>query len=162
MQSSVASFPREAVSASAATKARALPWFVYAVVLAAACIPIGALWDISWHSTIGRDSFWTPAHFMIYLGGAVPGMVCGWVVLKTSFFGSAEERAASVRYLRFHGPLGAWVSIWGSLTMLVSAPFDNWWHNAYGLAGAILSPPHALLVLGMYAVAVGALLLALS
>jgi hypothetical protein len=162
MQSSVASFPTEAANASAATRARTLPWFVYAVVLAAACIPIGALWDISWHSTIGRDSFWTPAHILIYLGGAVPGMVCGWVVLKTSFFGSAEERAVSVRYLGFHGPLGAWVAIWGSLTMLVSAPFDNWWHNAYGLDVAILSPPHALLALGMYAVAVGALLLALS
>ena len=162
MQSSVASFPTEAASAPVATKAQRLPWFVYAVVLAAACIPIGALWDISWHSTIGRDSFWTPAHILIYLGGAVPGMVCGWIVLKTSFFASPEERAASVGYLGFRGPLGAWVSIWGSLTMLVSAPFDNWWHNAYGLDVEILSPPHALLAAGMYAVAVGALLLALS
>src|SRR3954462_2915409 len=114
MQSSDASFPTESASAQV-VKARALPWFVYAVALAAACIPIGALWDISWHSTIRRDSFWAPAPLTIYLGGAVPGMVCGWVVLKTSFFRSAEERAASVRYLRFHGPLGAWVSIWGSL-----------------------------------------------
>jgi hypothetical protein len=163
MQSSIASFPTEATtSAPVAIKAQSLPWFVYAAVFAAACIPIGALWDISWHSTIGRDSFWTPAHIMIYLGGAVPGMVCGWLVLKTSFFGTEEERAASVGYLGFRGPLGAWVSIWGSLTMLVSAPFDNWWHDAYGLDVAILSPPHSLLALGMYAVAVGATLLTLS
>lgn len=163
MQSSVASFPAGTTeSATPAVKAASLPWFVYAVVLAAACIPIGALWDISWHSTIGRDSFWTPAHIMIYLGGAGPGMICGWLVLKTSFFGSAEDRAASVRYLGFYGPLGAWVTIWGSLTMLVSAPFDNWWHDAYGLDVEILSPPHTLLALGMYAVAVGSMLLALS
>src|SRR5580765_7980549 len=122
-----------------------LPWYCFAIVLGAACIPIGALWDISWHSTIGRDSFWTPAHILIYLGGAVPGMVCGWLVLKTSFFATDEERAASVGYLGFRGPLGAWVAIWGSLTMLVSAPFDNWWHDAYGLDVVILSPPHSLL-----------------
>ena len=162
MQSSLASFPTTTVTTTAVTKADSLPWFVYAVVLFTACIPIGALWDISWHSTIGRDSFWTPAHIMIYLGGAVPGSICGWLVFKTSFFGTPAERAASVRYLRFHGPLGAWVTIWGSLTMLVSAPFDNWWHEAYGLDVEILSPPHSLLALGMYAVAVGAILLALS
>jgi hypothetical protein len=162
MQSSVASFPVTSKGAPRVAEARALPWFIYTVVFAAACIPIGALWDISWHSTIGRDSFWTPAHIMIYLGGALPGICCGWVVFKTSFFGSPEERAASVRYFGFQGPLGAWVTIWGSLTMLVSAPFDNWWHDAYGLDVEILSPPHTLLALGMYAVAVGATLLALS
>src|SRR4051795_2625327 len=106
MQSSVASFPREAVSASAATKARALPWFVYVVVLAAACIPIGALWDISWHSTIGRDSFWTPAHMLIYLGGALPGFCCGWIVFRTSFLATDAERGNAVRYFGFYGPLG--------------------------------------------------------
>jgi hypothetical protein len=162
MQSSVANLPVNSTNASVDERAQSLPWFVYAVVFAAACIPIGALWDISWHSTIGRDSFWTPAHILIYVGGALPGFCCGGLVLKTSFFGTPNERAAAVRYLGFHGPLGAWLTIWGSLTMLVSAPFDNWWHDAYGLDVAILSPPHTLLALGMYAVAVGAMLLALS
>ncbi len=149
-------------AAAPSTATDALPWFVYAVVLGAACIPMGALWDISWHSTIGRDSFWTPAHMMIYLGGALPGFACGWLVFKTSFIGTEAERAASVTYLGFQGPLGAWVTIWGALTMLVSAPFDNWWHDAYGLDVEILSPPHTLLALGMYAVAIGAMLLALA
>jgi len=99
---------------------------------------------------------------LIYLGGATPGMVCGWVVLRTSFFATEQERAVAVKYLGFYGPLGAWVTIWGSLTMLVSAPFDNWWHDAYGLDVEILSPPHTLLALGMYGVAVGALLLVLA
>jgi hypothetical protein len=163
MQSSATTFlPGEGASAVTSAKAGALPWYVYLVVMAAACIPIGTLWDISWHSTIGRDTFWTPAHMMIYVGGALPGMVCGWVVLRSSFFSTAEERAAMVSYFGFHGPLGAWVTIWGSLTMLVSAPFDNWWHDAYGLDVEILSPPHTVLALGMYAVAVGAMLLALS
>ena len=48
------------------------------------------------------------------------------------------------------------------MAMLLSAPFDNWWHNAYGLDVEILSPPHTVLAAGMYAVAIGALLLVLS
>jgi len=46
--------------------------------------------------------------------------------------------------------------------MLTSAPFDDWWHNAYGLDVKIVSPPHAVLGLGMFGISVGALLLVLS
>jgi hypothetical protein len=28
-------------------------------------IVFGLYWDISWHMTIGRDTFWTPAHLAI-------------------------------------------------------------------------------------------------
>ena len=46
--------------------------------------------------------------------------------------------------------------------MLTSAPFDDWWHNTYGLDVQILSPPHALLAAGMFSVVLGVLLLVLS
>jgi hypothetical protein len=46
--------------------------------------------------------------------------------------------------------------------MLTSAPFDNWWHNAYGLDVKIVSPPHTLLILGIRAVAVGMIFLILA
>ena len=46
--------------------------------------------------------------------------------------------------------------------MLTSAPFDNWWHNAYGLDVRIVSPPHTLLILGIRAVGVGILFLILA
>ena len=46
--------------------------------------------------------------------------------------------------------------------MLTSAPFDNWWHNAYGLDVKIISPPHMVLALGILAVHVGALILILG
>ena len=140
----------------------ALPWYCLAIVLAAACIPIGVLWDISWHQSIGRDTFWTPAHMVIYLGGTVPGLICGWLALKTTFFGTEAERAASVRFWGMRAPLGAWITIWGALAMLTSAPLDDWWHNAYGLDVEILSPPHTVLALGMAGVAVGAWLLVAS
>src|SRR5262245_20349226 len=136
---------------------------VYArlVLLAGTCICIGILWDISWHRTIGRDTFWTPAHMAIYLGGILGGLTCGWLVIRTTFFATPEEQRGAVGIWGFRGPFGAWMTIWGALAMLTSAPFDNWWHNAYGVDVKILSPPHTVLALGMWAVVWGALLLVL-
>src|SRR5438105_148022 len=132
-----------------------------AVLAGGASIAIGILWDISWHRTIGRDTFWTPAHMAIYFGGLLGGATCGWLVMRATFFASREEQAGAVRLWGFRGPLGAWVTIWGSLAMLSSAPFDNWWHAAYGLDVKILSPPHTVLALGMFATVLGALMLVL-
>lgn len=131
------------------------------VLAGATSIVIGILWDISWHRTIGRDTFWTPAHMAIYLGGLLGGLTCGWLVIRTTFFSTPEEQSGAVRLWGFRGPLGAWVTIWGSIAMLTSAPFDNWWHDAYGLDVKILSPPHTVLALGMWAIVLGALMLVL-
>src|SRR5882672_10760718 len=137
------------------TTVNVTPWHCRAIVLAATCILIGIVWDISWHSTIGRDTFWTPAHICIHIGGTLGGLVSGWLILRTTFAGSAADKAAAVRLWGFYGPLGAWVTVWGALAMLTSAPFDDWWHNAYGLDVKILSPPHTVLALGMWATVLG-------
>ncbi|HEX7124007.1 MAG TPA: hypothetical protein VF178_16640, partial [Gemmatimonadaceae bacterium] len=141
---------------------RTTTWHVAAVLFAATSVVVGVIWDISWHMTIGRDTFWTPAHLAIYLGGIVGGTASGIVVLRTTFGRDEAARAATVRFWGFRGPLGAWVSIWGGFAMLTSAPFDDWWHNAYGLDVEILSPPHVVLALGMVALAVGAMLVLLA
>ena len=148
--------------AASRTAASVAPWPLWAVAFASTSVIVGVLWDISWHRSIGRDSFWTPAHLAIYLGGVVAGLSCGWLVLHTTFAGSARERAAGVSFWGFRGPLGAWICIWGALAMIVSAPFDDWWHNAYGLDVEILSPPHIVLAFGINAIAVGAMLMALA
>src|SRR5579872_608750 len=139
-----------------------LPWYLTAMLAGSTSIIVGLLWDISWHMTIGRDTFWTPAHMAIYLGGVLAGVSCGALALKTTFGGSAEERGRAVRFWGFRAPLGAWVAIWGAIAMLTSAPFDNWWHAAYGLDVKVLSPPHSLLGAGMITIQLGAMLLALS
>jgi hypothetical protein len=144
-----------------ASRSHTVSGYARAVLVGGTAIAIGILWDISWHRTIGRDTFWTPAHMAIYFGGLLGGLTCGWLVLRTTFFASAVEQAAAVRLWGFRAPLGAWVTIWGTLAMLTSAPFDNWWHNAYGVDVKILSPPHAVLALGMWAVVLGALMLLL-
>ncbi len=137
-------------------------WPLHAVLLSSACIVVGLLWDISWHKTIGRDTFWTAPHLLEQLGAVLAGVSCGWLVLRTTFAGGAEGRAGSVRFWGFSGPLGAWVTIWGTFTMITSAPFDDWWHNAYGLDVKIVSPPHMVLALGMIAIQLGAMLMLLA
>ena len=138
-------------------------WPIYAVLAASASIVIGLIWDISWHRTIGRDTFWSPPHVIEQIGAIVAGLSCGYVVLRTTFAGSAEDRSKSVRFWKFfQGPLGAWICIWGTIMMVTSAPFDNWWHNAYGLDVKIISPPHLVLASGMIAIELGAMYMALG
>jgi len=148
--------------AAETTRAAAVPWYLSAVSLASTSVIIGLLWDISWHRSIGRDAFLTPAHLAIYLGAVIAGIACGTLALKTTFAGTEADRAVAVRFWGFRAPLGAWVCIWGSFAMLTSAPFDNWWHNAYGLDVEILSPPHTLLGLGMIGIEIGAMLMVLA
>src|SRR5712664_2757502 len=135
---------------------------VLGAVIGLACLPIGLLWDVSHHSTIGRDTFWTPAHIIIQLGGIVPALLFAAIAFKTTFRGTPAERAASVSFWGFRAPLGVWVTIWGAMAMVTSAPFDDWWHNRYGLDVKIVSPPHAILGLGMFAVGMGILLFVFS
>ena len=51
---------------------------------------------------------------------------------------------------------------WGGIAMLASAPFDDWWHGAYGLDVKILSPPHVVLASGVTAIQAGTLILILG
>ena len=139
-----------------------IPWYLWCVVLAVTSVTIGAHWDVSWHRSIGRDTFWTPAHMAIYACGVLAAISCGYLVLYTTFRKPAGLVASSVEIFSFRAPLGAFIASWGGIAMLTSAPFDNWWHNAYGLDVKIVSPPHTLLMLGVFAVSVGTLILLLG
>jgi hypothetical protein len=138
------------------------PWYVWCGVLAITSASIGGAWDVSWHRTIGRDTFWTPAHMAIYACGVLAAIICGYLILATTFSNSAKLKAVSVNVLGFRAPLGAFIAAWGGIAMLTSAPFDNWWHAAYGIDVKIVSPPHTLLILGIRAVAIGVLFLILA
>src|SRR5205809_4056508 len=92
-----------------------VPRSVYVAVAGLACLPVGLLWDISHHSSIGRDTFWTPAHIIIQLGGIIPAMLFAGVALRVTFFGSAAERDASVGFFGARAPIGVWVTIWGAV-----------------------------------------------
>src|SRR3954470_23279274 len=101
--------------------AERLPGHAYVALLALACLPIGISWDISWHISIGRDTFWTPAHIVIQVGGVIPALLFAIQAFRTTFYGTPDSRAATVSMFGARAPLGAWVTMWGSLAMLTSA-----------------------------------------
>jgi hypothetical protein len=145
-----------------AIRAAAVPWHVWTGSIAVTSITFGLYWDISWHMTIGRDTFWTPAHLAIHFGGLLAAVTCTYLIFSTTFARDAVARDASVRVWGFRGPLGAFFTAWGGVLMLTSAPFDNWWHASFGLDVQILSPPHFVLGMGINGVVLGATLMVVS
>jgi hypothetical protein len=144
------------------TRSTAVPWYVWFGALAVTSASIGGAWDVAWHRSIGRDTFWTPAHMAIQACGVMAAIICGYLIMVNTFGGSTKLKTASVNVLGFRAPLGAFIAAWGGIAMITSAPFDNWWHAAYGLDVKIVSPPHTLLILGIRAVDVGILFLILA
>ena len=152
----------EAKAAPRFAAANSIPWYIWALFAASVSVVIGGYWDISWHMSIGRDSFWTPAHMAIQACGIIAAITSSYLIFSCTFGRSPALRAATVEVWGFHGPLGAFIAAWGGATMLVSAPFDNWWHNAYGLDVKIFSPPHVVLDGGVLAIQFGAVILIAS
>jgi hypothetical protein len=147
-----AAIPRVEAGAPAAT------WPLWCALGASLTVAFGVHWDIAWHRSIGRDGFWSPPHVAIYTA-AILAAVSALAQVLPATFGSAANHQAGVRVLGFRGPLGAFIAAWGGIAMLSSAPFDDWWHNAYGLDVKILSPPHVVLGLGIIAIHIGVLVM---
>jgi hypothetical protein len=95
----------------------------------------------------------------IQLGAVLTGVSCAYLILRTTFAGDAESNEKSVKIWGLRGPLGAFIAAWGGFCMLASAPFDNWWHQSYGLDVTILSPPHVVLLAGIFVMGLGGLIL---
>ena len=138
-----------------------IPSYIFLFLIASTAIIIGIEWDISWHETIGRDKLLSPPHVVVYIGGIICGLTCAYMALRQTF---VDENLYN-RYVVFWGfkaPFACWVCIWGAIAMLTSAPFDDWWHNAYGLDVQIISPPHLVLAAGIFANLMGSLFLLIA
>ncbi|TMC05511.1 MAG: hypothetical protein E6J41_21930 [Chloroflexi bacterium] len=105
----------------------------------------GLAWDIAWHTFIGRDSFLTPPHAVLYGGVAAAGIVALAGVLLESW----RRRPGTASLLRvFHAPLGLFVTGFGILTLVVSALLDNYWHELYGIDVTLWAPFHVMGLIG--------------
>ena len=149
---------REQVGTRSGSWRLGIPTYIYAVVFSSFCVVMGLLWDIMWHMTIGRDGLFAPPHMVIYVGAVVSGLFSAYQILNLTLTKNHPGRAAAVPFWGvFYGPLGAMFCVWGALAMLTSAPFDDWWHNTYGLDVQILTPPHTILAIGIMTVQFGAM-----
>ncbi|WP_046375337.1 hypothetical protein [Spirosoma radiotolerans] len=135
-----------------------IPTYIYAVVFSSLCVVWGLIWDIMWHISIGRDGLLAPPHALIYIGAILSGLFSAYQILNLTLTKKHPGRASAVPFWGvFYGSLGAMFSVWGALAMLTSAPFDDWWHNTYGLDVQILTPPHTILAIGIMTVQFGAM-----
>ena len=103
----------------------------------------GGTWDISWHIVAGRESFWSPPHFALYLGIVI-------------IFGAGVHGLAKAWRRRVAPTPGAFISATGAGVSLVSAPLDELWHRVYGLDVTVWSAPHLLLIGGVVLASFGA------
>lgn len=125
------------------THRASLPLSHIVASIAVALAVLGYLWDYSWDATIGKDSFWSPPHFLSWAASVVAGLCGVWVLIR-----SATR------------PIGAWLLVWGGVAVQAAALLDPWWQTAYGFhGGSWLGPPQALLTAGTLALHAGALLL---
>src|ERR1700684_4044489 len=88
----------------------AIPWYIWLGVVAITSSSIGGAWDVSWHRSIGRDTFWTPAHMAIYACGVLAGIICSWLIVKSTFVRDSELSAASVSVFGVRAPLGIFLA----------------------------------------------------
>ena len=109
----------------------------------------GLGWDIQWHMTIGRDSFWIAPHLMIY-SGVVAGLVLTWGVLVYECL----EGITPTRGFR--------LAALGLVLVVLAAPIDDLWHRLFGLDVTLWSPPHLLALFGSAVSTLGCLLIAIE
>src|SRR4029453_10219553 len=60
------------------------------------------------------------------------------------------------------GTRGGFSCAWGGVAVRAPAPFDDFWHNAYGLDVRIISPPHMVLAAGFFGIEFGTVMLMLG
>ncbi len=112
----------------------------------------GAIWDIQWHASIGRDSFWIPPH-MVAATGYVAALCLSLAAIS---YETWLDRRGVLRDLQG-------VTRWGGITtspyfLTVALAYlaglfftflDDQWHRAFGLDVTLWSPPHLLIGLAM-------------
>src|ERR1700693_2932801 len=78
-----------------------VPWYIWALFAAVVSVVIGGYWDISWHMSIGRDSFWTPAHIAIQMCGVLAGLSCGYLILSCTLDTASDLRPYTIKVWGF-------------------------------------------------------------
>ena len=89
------------------------------------------------HIFRGRESFWTPAHIVLYSGVGV--MLLSVILLSFRLLQLPKMNAGNPAKASIFSGLGL---------KLVSAPIDDWWHSMFGSDVSPWTPPHLLATSG--------------
>ncbi len=116
---------------------------VYTVGVAGAFLQIvAAQWDVSAHILGIVETFFTPAHTVLYTGIAL--------VALASFYGLLlQSKTAGNSSLNHSLFAGVSIAAVGSSLQIIAAPIDFWWHSTYGFDPFLFTPAHSLLIIGL-------------
>ncbi|MFJ9011659.1 hypothetical protein [Streptomyces canus] len=105
-------------------------------------------WDDSLHTDVGRDTFWSAPHVLLY-GSilATLGALALW--------GWPRARREGVTGI-VRDPVLRWAAVSGT-AVAVAAPADAVWHSAFGQDAVLWSPPHLLAIVATMALTVALL-----
>src|SRR3989344_4196430 len=93
---------------------------------------LAGTWDAWWHGAVGRESFWSPPHLLLYSSVLVAVFV-GLI----GYYQSKENRWRTLALVLLLVP--------------ISAPLDELWHQIFGVEDLsspliVWSPPHLVMV----------------
>ena len=107
-----------------------IPWY-RCVALAVTSVTIGAHWDVPAPVHWARYVLDTGAHGDVLVWRSGGDLV--WVSdFQYDVSVAGGTRGSVVGVFGFRAPLGAFLGASVGVAMLTSAPFENWWHDAYG------------------------------
>ncbi len=115
---------------------------------------ISTYWDIATHIDVGRERFLSPAHIGIYSAVFISAIAIALSGLA-DHLRAGDSFLTALRHPFKNLRPGIGVAGAGMLTTLVAAPFDNAWHEIYGIDVTIWSPPHLLAIFGLAAASLG-------
>jgi hypothetical protein len=105
-------------------------------------------WDDSLHTDVGRDTFWSAPHVLLYGSILVTlGALALWAWPRVR----KEGIAGIVR-----DPVLQWALVSGA-AVGIAAPADAVWHTAFGQDAVLWSPPHLLAIVATIALTVALL-----
>ncbi len=121
----------------------------YAVGVLGAFLQLaGVNFDLTFHQLGLVDTFFTPAHTVLYSGillglfVAILGQLIRWRI------GDDELLRPVLRGLQ--------IIVVAGISLAVAGPFDFWWHSTYGFDVSLFTPAHSLLTLGEGLCSIGA------
>ncbi|ALV33096.1 hypothetical protein [Streptomyces sp. CdTB01] len=102
-------------------------------------------WDDSLHTDVGRDTFWSAPHMLLY--GSL-----GVTLAGTAWWALGRIRRQGLRAAAAD-PLLRWPIV-SAASIGISAPADAAWHTAFGRDAVLWSPPHLLAIIATFALAI--------